>query len=249
MRFSLLVVALTVSLPLAQAQVQDFSPFSIELEGGPSWNTRNDVRIPSTGGTPFSLADTFDTSPSGYFRVYATLRFNPKHSLRFLAAPLRFEGAGTLAQPTSFAGETFAPGVESQAIYEFNTYRFTYGYTLVDRESWKLKIGASGLIRDAKVELQQGGQVARDTDLGIVPLGYVQSRHNLGDRTYFVLDVEGSGAPQGRAIDASAKLHYRLTDRLNLGMGYRTIEGGADVESVYNFAWLNFAAFSLGYDF
>lgn len=55
--------------------------------------------------------------------------------------------------------------------------------------------------------------------------------------TGFVLDA--SAAPQGRAIDLAATLDYRPTPRWRVVGGYRTIEGGADVDSVYAFAWLN----------
>lgn len=249
MRFLKIFVCAALLCAVAAAQSRDFHRFTLEVEGGPSWNSSNNVRIPPVGGTDFSLVDLIGTAPTPYVRAYATIRFNPKHSLRLLAAPVQFEGMGRFGGPVNFAGETFAAGQQTKGIYQFNTYRFTYGYTLVDRDRWSLKIGAAGLIRDAKVELQQGGKVARDTDLGFVPLAYFNTQYNFTDRTSFVFDVEGLGAPQGRAIDASTKLYYRLTDRLFFGAGYRTIEGGANVKTVYNFAWLNFAAFSLGYDF
>jgi len=31
--------------------------------------------------------------------------------------------------------------------------------------------------------------------------------------------------------------------------GYRTVEGGADVDEVYNFAWLHYAVLSVSYGF
>ena len=55
----------------------------------------------------------------------------------------------------------------------------------------------------------------------------------------------GPRAPQGRAFDVSARLGYVLAERWEVGIGYRTIEGGADVEQVYNFAWLHSAVASL----
>jgi hypothetical protein len=55
--------------------------------------------------------------------------------------------------------------------------------------------------------------------------------------TGFVVDA--SAAPQGRAIDFAATLEYRPAPRWMVFGGYRTIEGGADVDTVYTFAWLN----------
>ena len=231
------------------AQSSDFSRFGLEVEGGPAWITRNDVRIPPVGGTEFALTDLIGTGPSGYVRGYANIQLANKHSLRLLAAPFRTSATGFLIEPVFFVDETFDPGLETEGIYQFSTYRFTYGYSLVDGENWLFKIGASGLIRDAKIELRQGAKTASDDDLGFVPLAFLRLRRDLGDRTYVAFDVEGLGSPQGRAIDASAKLHYEMTEKLNLGFGYRTIEGGADVDTVFNFAWLHFAAISIGYDF
>ena len=67
----------------------------------------------------------------------------------------------------------------------------------------------------------------------------------LSDRWRFVLELDGSAAPQGRAFDVAAKLGYALSDRWERMFGYRAIEGGADVQRVYNFAWLHFAVASL----
>jgi len=74
-------------------------------------------------------------------------------------------GKETQYGDVDFAGETFAPGVPTDGVYDFSSYRFTY--------------------------------------------------------------------------------RYRFADRWELAFGYRTIEGGADVEQVYNFAWLHFGVGSL----
>jgi hypothetical protein len=64
-----------------------------------------------------------------------------------------------------------------------------------------------------------------------------------------VLDLDIAAAPQGRAIDAGGRLRYALSNRRAVGAGYRTIEGGADVERVFNFAWLNGAVATLAVTF
>jgi hypothetical protein len=40
-----------------------------------------------------------------------------------------------------------------------------------------------------------------------------------------------------------------LSDHWSLGLGYRTIEGGADNNSVYNSAWLHSAVISVSFRF
>ena len=46
-------------------------------------------------------------------------------------------------------------------------------------------------------------------------------------------------------MDATVKLGRDLDARWALRVGYRMVEGGADVDEVYTFAWLHYAAVSL----
>lgn len=235
----------TASPVPAQAQ----GLFAVELEGGPLWLSRNDVRIPNNDtATEFSLVDVIGNGPYGAFRIEADVEINEKNGLRFVIAPLTIDDSGTLGESVSFAGETFAPG-PVDASYEFSSYRVTYRYRFYNGERWRWRVGFTGFIRDARIALEQDGLLAEDTDVGFVPLAYLQGRAKLGERLSFLFELEGLGASQGRAFDVSAKLAYDIAEKWQLGFGYRTIEGGADVETVYNFAWLNFAVASIRYTF
>lgn len=207
------------------------------------------MQIPNdASATRFSLADVAGKGPFGAFRVEAAFDVAEKHGFRVVLAPLVAEGDGALSGPVAFAGESFAPG-PVEATYKFSSYRVTYRYRFYDGERWRLKVGFTGFVRDARVALEQGATEAEDTDVGFVPLGYFQADARLGERWRFRFDVDGLGASQGRAFDVSAKLARSFGDNWELAFGYRTIEGGANVESVYNFAWLHFAVASLRYTF
>jgi hypothetical protein len=65
------------------------------------------------------------------------------------------------------------------------------------------------------------------------------------ERWRIVGEVDGLAGPQGRAFDASLRASYDVTDWCSLGLGYRTIEGGADNDEVFNFAWLHSMALSV----
>jgi hypothetical protein len=221
----------------------------IEVETGPLWVTRNDVRIPPETGTGFSMLDLTGRGPDPFIRVNATLQLAERHGLRVLFAPVQTSGTGTFDVPVFFVDQLFDPGVPAEGTFKFNTYRLTYHYTLHAGAKWRVRIGAALLTRDAKIEVRQAGKAAEDRDLGFVPLAHFSATRTLGDRASFVFDLEGLGSPQGRALDGVIKVDFRLTDRCTLGAGYRTIEGGADVESVYTFAWLHFGVVSLGYRF
>jgi hypothetical protein len=228
-------------LAAAPAHAQDAPRFEIEGEGGGLWQARNDVRIPNDGGTRFSLVNLIGTGPSGLGRVTATWNITERHGLRATYAPLRVIGSGVPETVLQFAGEAFAAGVPVEAVYDFTSYRVTYRFRVFEGDTWTWRVGGTAFVRDARVALEQGALSAEDTDVGVVPLGHVSGEARLGPRWELLLELDASAAPQGRAIDFSGRVRYALTDRWSIGAGYRTIEGGADVTQVFNFAWLNAA--------
>ncbi len=61
--------------------------------------------------------------------------------------------------------------------------------------------------------------------------------------------TDGTAAPQGRAFDFAATVNDRPVPNMTLSAGSRTVDGGADVTSVYTFAWLNAAIAKVGVRF
>jgi hypothetical protein len=102
-------------------------------------------------------------------------------------------------------------------------------------------------VRDASIGLAQGGVASRKNDLGFVPLLHVDARRTLSGGWHVSFDADALAGGPGRAIDAALKLGYDLDGRWAVHAGYRTVEGGADVESVYNFAWLHYGAISISW--
>ena len=222
----------------------------LEVEGGALWQTKNDQQIPNTAdATRFSLVDLVGQGPEPFYRVYLTWHLNEKHSLRGLFAPLEFTEPGTPDVPLRFAGADFVAGEEAQATYRFDSYRLTYAYLIHQSESWSWRLGLTAKIRNARVQLVQGETSAKKDDVGFVPLLHLRARHELGDRWYLDLDLDALAGGPGRAIDGALKVGVRLSPDLRLAAGYRTVEGGADVDEVYNFAWLHYGLMSLSVDF
>lgn len=230
------------------AQTNDYK-FNFEIEAGALEFTRNDVRNPGDTGTQFKFSALNATGPAGYFRVYAEAKVSKRNTLRFLYAPLQVSGTGTLPTRTFFENANFQPNVPTKGIYEFNNYRATWRYTLKESERWKIQLGAGALIRDAKIELQQGALRVADPDLGVVPIAAFTAQFNATPRTHLIFDFEGLGASQGRALDGAAKINYDLTKRFYVGAGFRMLDGGADVQSVYNFARIRYGFATLGVRF
>jgi hypothetical protein len=234
----------------ADPAATDPPSFQVEIEGGAVWQTSNDVQIPNdASGTRFSLVDVIGEGPWAAGRLYVTWNINPRHGLRVLAAPLSITETATLADPVDFAGGSFAADVPTEATYKFNSWRLSYRYRFHAGDRWDWWVGFTAKVRDAKIRLEQEGAAAEKTDVGFVPLLHLAATWRLASRLALELDVDALAGGPGRAEDAALKLRYRLGDSWSLAAGYRTVEGGADVDEVYNFAWLHYAVVSLGLDF
>ena len=77
------------------------------------------------------------------------------------------------------------------------------------------------------------------------PLLYFRADWSFAERWHFIFDIDALAGGPGRAIDLTARLAYDIGPRWGVTVGYRTVEGGADVDEVYNFAWFNAATASV----
>jgi len=238
----LVLASIAVAVPPATAETPRFS---LELEAGPTWQSKNDVQIPNDElGTRFSLKDLVGAGPWPAARVYFTWNINQKNGLRLLLAPLSYAETGIFDDPVDFAGAAYAPDVPTKATYQFNSWRLTYRYQFKESDRWQLWIGATAKIRDAEIKLQQGDTTSRDTDVGFVPLLYFGADWRFAEKWHLIADFDGLAGGPGRAIDLALKIGYDINDRWSVTAGYRTVEGGVDIDEVYNFAWFNYAVVS-----
>ena len=232
------------------ASAQSDSGFAVELEVGPVWQSRNDVQIPNDGdGTRFSLVDLVGNGPWASGRLYVTWNVSRRHGVRALLAPLSYTESGSFDETVDFAGRSFDGGVPTDATYQFNSWRLSYRYMFHDGSRWTWWIGFTAKVRDAKIELRQGDISARDTDVGFVPLLHLAARWRFSDRWHLLLDLDALAGGPGRAEDFAVKLGYDVSERWSVRVGYRTVEGGADTDEVYSFAWFHAAVVSGVYRF
>lgn len=239
----LLPAALLAGLAVP-ALAQDRQAWRLDLEAGASVQALNDVRIPGETGTRFDLNGLQGAPVSPLLR--AGLAWDPwdRHGLRLTYQYLRSEGTGTLPGPTEFAGGRFAPGIPTKGSYRFDTWRLTYRYTVWQGQALRVRLGLTGLVRDAEIRLTQGGQVRRDSDVGVVPLLHASLDWRFAPGLTLVGDIDALGAPQGRAIDLGLRVAYDLDRNWQASAGYRFLDGGVDNDSVFNFA--RFHSLTLG---
>jgi hypothetical protein len=96
-------------------------------------------------------------------------------------------------------------------------------------------------VRDAQIGLAGAPGSSVKDDLGAVPLLYAYARYQATDRFALELEADALAAPQGRAEDVSLKGVFRVSDRVDVDLGYRLLEGGADNDEVYTFAFFQYA--------
>lgn len=246
--WSLLIVFIIAFHPVsARAAGQ----WRLDFENGYVWAGYNDVQIPKSTGTRFSLKDDFAIEGGYYFRVRLDFKLHPRHTLSVLYAPLSVKASGPTPSPIMFNGTEFPAGVQARGIYRFNSYRLTYRYELVQNETWKVGVGFTAKIRDAGITLETDSLKSEKTNVGFVPLLHFRVEWTLSPKFLFHLEGDALAAPggQGRAEDIALTLQYRLSPKMILKAGYRFVEGGADVEEVYNFAFISYAAAGLIIEF
>ncbi|MFN3698557.1 MAG: hypothetical protein ACK4VO_14070 [Pseudobdellovibrio sp.] len=221
----------------------------ISVEAAQTFQSKNDQRIPGNSGDLISLTD-FAKGPFLTNRIYFGHKWDERHEIRALYAPLELELNSEFKAPVRFMNSTFAANTVTSALYKFNSYRLTYAYYLEPQGDWKWAVGFTGKIRDAEVRLQQGALKESKTNIGFVPLAHVRAMRLFAQDWKFELDFDGLAAPQGRAIDLGLFVSRSWNnDKSKIYFGYRTVEGGADNDEVYNFAWIHSATIGFTYRF
>jgi hypothetical protein len=220
-----------------------------DIETGVVFSGRNDTRIPGNGGSDLSLVNDLSTAPAPFFRLRLGYRIAKRHLLTALYAPLQINARGSVDRDIVFAGGTFPANSPLLAVYRFDSYRLTYRYSLLYEEGLDVAAGLTAKIRDAETSLY-GVEARRKTNTGFVPLVNVHVAWRPNNGSFgLVLDADALAAPQGRAEDVLLAATWAFREGLELRAGYRMVEGGADNDAVYSFAWFHYVVAGLGMTF
>ncbi|KPK66815.1 hypothetical protein AMJ82_11635 [candidate division TA06 bacterium SM23_40] len=211
-----------------------------EVEASVVVASRNDTRIPGDTGTKLSLVDDLSTSPAPAFRLRLGYRIADRHLITALYAPLQVNARGSVGRDVEFLGATYPAGTPLLAVYRFDSYRLTYRYSIFWRDGLDVAVGFTAKIRDAETSLY-GVEARRKTNTGFVPLLNAHVAWRPGNGVFGgVLDIDALAAPQGRAEDVLLAATWAFHENLELRAGYRMVEGGADNDEVFSFAWLHY---------
>jgi hypothetical protein len=119
---SRLIVILNIALVyLFSGLSQIKSQAVIDVESGVVFSGYNDVRIPGTGGTLFSMSEELEASPVVYLRLRGSYTKAGRHTLSLLFAPLTVNSTGSVPKEIIFEGVVFPANAELEGIYKFNS--------------------------------------------------------------------------------------------------------------------------------
>jgi hypothetical protein len=227
------------------AGARAFADWSVDLESGVVFSGYNHVQIPGRTGTRFSLSKELKTDPGFFYRIRLTYSFGDRHHISALVAPLRLDSGGQVHRLVRFNQVEFEPDAPLRAKYRFDSYRLTYRYDFLRMEALRIGLGFTAKIRDASISLQDNQKKTEKKNTGFVPLLNFKMEWMFFRPLGMLLEGDGLAAPQGRAEDVLLALQYYATRRLMLKAGYRVLEGGVDVDEVYNFTLVHYVVVGL----
>ena len=143
--------------------------WSLDLETGALFSGYNNVRIPRSTGTLFSLSRELKTKPGMFIRGKPGISWGDRHVVTLLVAPLRLKAQGQVNRPVTYEGTTFPALTPLSATYRFDSYRLTYRYDFMRRPALRAGLGITAKIRDAAIGVEGGGQSAEKKNTGFVP--------------------------------------------------------------------------------
>ena len=220
----------------------------VNLETGAFFTAINDIRS-GNNGTLFSLKNDFQTPVSPFLRLRVGYLLNKKNHFSFLYAPLKVLETGTIEKDILFDGKNFKANIPIEAVYKFNSYRFTCNRRVISKDNFKFGLGLSLKIRDAGFSLKNRELSSEYFSVGFVPLINLQANWDISKKMGIDFFGEGLVASKGRAIDLSLSGRYSFSKNLQGNIGYRLLEGGANGTIRYNFIKLHFIFLSLNYSF
>ena len=238
-RYWILLFCLNANLA---ANAQTF----VNLESGAFFTNINDIRYGSNG-TLFSLKNDFQTPVSPFLRLRIGFLTDEKNHFSILYAPLKIVETGTLANDILFDGNNFKANMPIEAVYMFNSYRFTYNRRIINKDNFNFGLGLSAKIRDAGVSLKNSELFKENFNVGFAPLINLIANWDISQKMGVNFFGEGIAASKGRAIDISLSGRYTFSESLQGNFGYRLLEGGANGTDRYNFIQLHFIFASLNY--
>ena len=223
-----------LTIPLFLISLSSYAS-SISFDIGQTKTLFNRFAVPNIDANRISLSSD-DTLTS--YRVTGYFDMENNNQLYILIAPLETSYEFISTKNFEYDGENFSAGGMTKVNYKFNSYRVGYLWRWLSGNA-NFWFGAVGKIRDANIQVIQKVVASEKSsgfdNIGFVPLAALGFELLITDSFSVFSHTDALGASQGSAYDSQIELRYKV-DTLSLSIGRRILGGGANNESVYNFA-------------
>jgi hypothetical protein len=224
-----------------------FKKHRLEVESGAVHILHNNIGTNSSTGSLFNTTN-IENQINFYARFSYYFNLDRKNSFKLMVAPLSVNGEGTLSNSFEYGNKNFIPAHTSYK-YKFNSYRATYRRTIFENKDITFRLGLTIKIRDAFISLSQENSQYKKSNIGVIPLMHLNFEYRPIKKWAIITEVDLAAAPQGRAIDFAVSGRYDVNEYLDVAIGYRFLEGGAQNSKVYNMAFINYYFLALGMKF
>jgi hypothetical protein len=198
--------------------------------------TFNFVQIPNNDSNRITLPT--DKKITGY-RLSGTYDIGANNFLYFLIAPFEKVYQFQSNKNFEFNNTSFTTNTDTEFTYKFNSYRLGYFWS-GQTQFIKYWYGFVGKIRDAKTRVTQGTLSDEFSNIGFVPLLGIGFELFLTENITIFHHTDALGASQGSAYDSQLDFRYAFSPKDQLGLGMRILGGGADNDTLKNFAQFEF---------
>jgi hypothetical protein len=179
-------------------------------------------------------------------RYVAGLTIREKHTIGLLYQPLTVRTNVTFREDVMMDSVIFAAGTPMELQYGFPFYRFTYGYSFVNKQNLNLSAGIALQARNANIVFKavDGTAMTVANNTGPVPSLYFLGKYTFNSGLFLSLDATGlyassaiingaSFAFEGSLLDASLRAGYPLRPGMDVFANLRFLGGTSKGESQY----------------
>ena len=247
------LAGVTAALAIAVAAPGTRADVVLRYETGPAAIFQNDGEY-GAGGTRYEASDVGQTrNLLRGARTSGELTLG-RHTVILLYAPFEVTTRVTLDEELRFRDTTFAAASVVDHRYQFDGYRASYLYRLLDGTGLTIDAGASLQIRNAEVAFSTADGSLHDSenDVGVVFALKGRLRYTTGAGLYGELEADALstfgllGDTEGAIYDVALTAGVPLNRAIEAVLCLRLVGGGADVpdRAIYN--WANFGSATAG---
>ena len=217
------------------AVTYDYSEVSTEF---------NYFSLPPKSGNRLDLPEGKGGNTS---RLFVEIGNGGASSWTILYSPLTVNYSFVADKNFEFNGKNYTQGLGTQVSYKFNSYRLGYRRNFYFTRV-KLWFGGLLKVRDANLCVTQNNEQNCYDNVGPVPLLNVGAKFIIIGTLYGEVNVDGLAAKQGSAYDVVADIGMKITG-VDLLFGGRLLGGGAENETLENFAQFSYLRLGVKYVF